>query len=188
MRTSSVGPDEVAARLGLDTAYEPWLAALADVGRPPDPTPRHPAKQIAGLLRELGLSEQDAAQAAAFAPDPEDEPELWWLLERCRHLLIRGMGEPGPLWQWPPLPVALGRVGRWFFVHVFLAASPDVRAWSAARRIPQDVVAATLVDLGEKVGLHRVVHGVGGLDKQSWFTLHFRGAIHRLGALQFERV
>lgn len=140
------------------------------------------------MLRRLGLSGQDAAEAAGFAPCPDKEPELWWLLERCRHLLARSLGEPGPAWQWPSLPAALGGHGRWFFVHVFLAAAPDVRSWSAARGIPGDVVDATLADLGEKVGLHRVMHGVGGLDKQDWFTLHFRGAVHRLGALQYERV
>jgi len=188
MRESTLGPVEVSTRLGLGKDHQAWLGELAAVGQPPDPTPRYPRQETVTRLRELGLSESDAAEAAAFTPAPERDPELWWLLDRCRHLLIRGMGTPGPMWHWPSLPAALGARGRWFFVHVFLAATPAVRTWNQTRGIPVDVVLATLAALGEQVGLHRVIHGVGGLDQQSWLTLHYRGAIHRLGALQFERV
>jgi hypothetical protein len=83
-------------------------------------------------------------------------------------------------------PVAWPNVDGYFYVHVFLAALPAVRAQHAALGIPDHISRATLADLGNKMAIFRRTHGVGGLDRQSWLSRHFRGTLYRLGRLQFD--
>ena len=83
-------------------------------------------------------------------------------------------------------PVAWPNVDGYFYVLVFLAALPAVRAQHAALGIPEHISRATLADLGNKMAIYRRSHGVGGLDRQSWLIRHFRGTLYRLGRLQFD--
>jgi hypothetical protein len=76
---------------------------------------------------------------------------------------------------------------RFFYVHLFVAALPHVRQYSAQRAIPEAVVQATLADLGRNLRVHRKRTGQGGLGVAWWLMLHFRGMIYQLGRLQFER-
>lgn len=62
---------------------------------------------------------------------------------------------------------------------------PEVRAYHARRDVPDDVSRATLADLGNKVGVHRRLHGEGGMGNQRWMTLPYGGILYRLGRLQF---
>ncbi|MET0425840.1 MAG: acyltransferase domain-containing protein, partial [Actinoplanes sp.] len=83
-------------------------------------------------------------------------------------------------------PVAWPTVDGYFYVLVFLAALPAVRARHAELGVPELITRATLADLGNKMAIYRRTHGVGGLDRQSWLTRHFRGTLFRLGRLQFD--
>ena len=83
-------------------------------------------------------------------------------------------------------PVAWPTVDGYFYVLVFLAALPAVRARHAELGVPADISRATLADLGNKMAIYRRTHGVGGLDRQTWLTRHFRATLFRLGRLQFD--
>jgi GNAT-like C-terminal domain/N-acyltransferase N-terminal domain len=132
------------------------------------------------LLSRLGVSEEDAAAVVAARPSPARDPEAWWLVERCAHMLVRDIGGWREL-GWPALP------GRLLYVYVFLAVLPHVRKWHDERRIPEEVAWATLADLGRVMAIQRRIHGEAGVGVGDWLTLHFRGAIYELGRLQFAR-
>lgn len=174
---------ELSRRLGLGADAEPWLAEVAAATGPDVPLPDE--AEATRLMRIMGIPSGDAAEALTAAPDADRQPELWWLLQRSRALLASRLGDTTPLAHWPDLPRELGRYARYFYLWVFLAATPELLAYHAAHGIPERVTADTFADLGSKAALHRRTHGTGGLDKQTWFTLHFRGLLYALGRLQF---
>jgi len=181
-RTLDPAAADIAAGLGLPVSATEWLAELS-AARPVGPT-RLPADGPArALLTRMRVPEHDIAEALAARPDRD--PRLRWLLDRCRALLAERLGSLDPLAPWPDLPSGLGAVGRFFYLWLFVAAAPDLLAYHAAHGVPEPVSNDTLADVGAKTALHRRTHGVGGLDKQDWFTLHFRGLLYALGRLQF---
>lgn len=172
-------------RLALPASWESRLAELSRIGRPREPVelPRDDAARA--VLARLRVPAEDAAEIVASLPEPERDPELWWLLERTCHRLEADLGGYGGMDGGPALPHHLGLSGAWFYVAVYLGALPSVRRFQRARGVPDDVAWASLADLGEKVAVHRQQYGVGGLGAQSWFTLHERGVLYALGRLQF---
>jgi hypothetical protein len=174
----------VRARLGLGDGFDELLADLAGIGAA---TPaRLPDRDgAAALLTRMRVPAAELPEALASLPDPVRTPELWWLLERLRHRLLAGMGGTAPMTSWPDLPEALGAAGRWFYLAVFLATVPDLRRFHAEHGVPEEVTWNTLGDVGDKVVLRRRTRGEGGLDKQDWFTIHFRGVLYALGRLQY---
>jgi len=118
-------------------------------------------------LEFLGVPAEDIPLVLAAPGGPE-------VRQRCRELLDSAE------------PVAWPNVDGYFYVRVFLAALPAVRARHAELGVPADISRATLADLGNKMAIYRRTHGVGGLDRQSWLTRHFRGTLFRLGRLQFD--
>ncbi|MCK1798089.1 acyltransferase domain-containing protein [Streptomyces sp. XM4193] len=147
----------------------------------PDPEPPDPS-ELRARLRLLAIPEADLADVTATLPDPVHTPELWRALLHCHRALFSD--EPV---DWPSAPAELGAQGRYFYVHLYLMALPAALARQARHGVPDDVVHATLADLGAKSVAHRRAFGVGGFDKQSWIVHHFRGTLHRIGRLQFER-
>jgi hypothetical protein len=69
---------------------------------------------------------------------------------------------------------------------VFLATIEDIRALHYRLGIPDDISWDTLGDLGIHVARYRRRNGCTGLDTQWWLALHWRGALFKLGRLQFE--
>jgi hypothetical protein len=173
----------VRRRLGLDGTYDAFLAELATMR--PETTVLPERAEAADLLARLRVPAADIAEAVPARPDPDRDPELWWLLARCRQRLVGDLGGYGWPEPWPNLPAALGPVGRWLYLWVLLATVPDVRRFHAGHGVPDEVAWASLADLGEKVGLHRRFFGVAGFDRQDWSTLHLRGVLYALGRLQF---
>lgn len=176
----------VRERLGLDGSFRGMLAEVAHL-QPREVVLPGPA-DAADLLARMAVPDADIAEAVAARPDPDRDPELYWLLTGCRLRLVGDMGDfawPAP---WPNLPAALGPVGRWLYLWVLLATVPDLRRYHAEHGVPDEVSWATLRDMGEKVGLHRRFFGVGGFDRQDWATAHFRGVLYALGRLQFNLV
>lgn len=171
--------------LGLPDAFDVLLEELSALEPQPCATRLPDDAETTALLARLNVDGQDAAEAVTALPRIRARTELWWLLERCRARLVNDMG--GTLFPtpWPQLPRELGAAGRYFYLAVLLATLEETRRFHAAHGIPDEISWASLADLGEKVRLHRRLHGVGGLDLQDWLTLHFRGALYTLGRLQF---
>lgn len=163
-----------------------WLAHLASL---PD---KHESPVLPGeatcrrLLMKLGLTPQDAAEAATAILAIRKDRALSWLLAQCYSLIVDNMGDRPWLMHWPTLPTSLGVAGRYFYVAVFLAALPCVSQYHQDRGIPEDVTWASLSDLGEKVASHRRMYGVGGLGRQNWLLLPYTGQVYTLGRLQFQ--
>lgn len=187
MSASQLDAATAGNRLGLDDTAAEWLAELAAVGAPPVPVLLPTGDAARTALVQLGVTDEDIAEILSDPPSPAGSPELWWLLGRCHHLLVADMGNFGWFTRWPTLPARLGVAGRYFYVYVFLATLDAVRRYHAERAIPDDVSWETLRDLGRQVAIHRRTHGIGGLNKHVWLTLHFRGGIYALGRLQFNR-
>lgn len=173
--------------LGADGETATWLAHLDAVGDPDFDIVLPTADELPPVLLQLAVPHQDINDLVALLPRREDSAGLWWLLGRCTDALVRTMGRIERPLPFPALPPSLGPLHRYFYVYVFVAALPHIRAYHRARGIPDDVSCLTLADLGRNMAVHRQRHGVGGLDVAYWLTLHFRGAIYALGRLQFER-
>ncbi|MFW6690722.1 acyltransferase domain-containing protein [Streptomyces sp. MAR4 CNX-425] len=177
-------------RLGLDGTYAAWTDALEAAHPAPPPAAPPRGAELTALLRAVGVPErEDAELAAALAELAADGSPYRWLLDRAVAALAAGLGsvgvDRGGPGSGPTLPAALGAAGRWFHAGVFLAAVPEVRAYHARHDVPDDVSWATLADLGNKVGVHRRLHDVGGMGKQWWISLPYSGILYRLGRLQF---
>jgi hypothetical protein len=171
--------------LGLADAFDVLLEELSALEPEPGAARLPDDAETAALLARLNVTGMDADEAVTALPHRTAQPELWWLLERCRRRLVDDMGGTTFPTPWPRLPRELGPVGRYFYVAVLLATLGETRRFHAAHGIPEEVSWASLGDLGEKVRLHRRLYGVGGFDHQDWLTLHFRGVLYTLGRLQF---
>jgi hypothetical protein len=139
------------------------------------------------VLTQLGVPEEDAQEILAAWPSTERDTDALAEVARGRDLLVAGIGGTDPIGTLPPSVGESDALRGYFHVYVYLATLPHVRAFHASRGIPAAVSWASLADLGAHVALQRRIRGVGGLDAPWWLVGHFRGAIYRLGRLQFER-
>ncbi|MFD4025986.1 acyltransferase domain-containing protein [Streptomyces sp. NPDC058576] len=174
-----------------EAAVRHWLAVLGEqpaVTTVTDPTPPT-GSELAERMDLLAVPGPDREEVAAGLPDPGRDPARWEALVRCHQQLYAdpGPGAPSAAPDWPTAPAALGSDGRYFYVHLYVLALPQALDRQRRLGIPDDVVAATFADLGAKLTTYRLGHGTGGFDRQRWIVRHFRGALHRLGRLQFER-
>lgn len=154
---------------------------------PPDPSPDVPSgDQAAQILRKrFKVAQSDATAAAQARPDPGEDPELWWVLERCYKQIVTGMGSPDMI-KWPPFPAEKwGLKGRFVYIYALLSALPRTMEYFTQRGIPESMINETFADLAEKLRLDRDRVALPGLGKSLWFTLHFKGALYQLGRLQF---
>lgn len=174
--------------LRADEATASWIAYLEELGPPPVPVTLPGGVALADELRALDVPDADIAGLLAMAPTPEQAPEAWWVLERAAHSLLRHMGTVDGPPDFPGLPAAIADEHGCFFVYVFLAMLPHVRAYHRDRGIPEAISRATLADLGRGMAEYRQAHGKGGLDLPGWPMLSFRGMLYQLGRLQFERI
>ncbi|MFL6115971.1 MAG: acyltransferase domain-containing protein [Catenulispora sp.] len=176
---------EVKDRLGLAEPYDEWLRLLAAA----------PAVEVAPLtdvdaarlLPRLGIAPEDAAALLELQPGGGTDPAWTWLLERTAGALLSGLGSPEPSPPAPELPAALGARGRLFAAWAYLSVLPSVLRRHEERGVPEAVSWATFADLGLHLAIHRRMHGTAGLDAPWWLQPHFRGALFRLGRLQFAR-
>ncbi|MFJ6728183.1 acyltransferase domain-containing protein [Streptomyces sp. NPDC091281] len=181
-------------------AVRRWLAGLRGqpAGRVPDPVPPSPT----GLRQRLALlavPEADRERLCAEMPGPDRDPAVWEALIRCHQRLFAAPADGADSAEgtdgadgtaaldWPDAPAALGATGRYFYAHLFVLALPLALERQHRLGVPDDVVGATFADLGAKLTSYRLAHGTGGFDRQRWIARHFRGTLHRLGRLQFDR-
>jgi hypothetical protein len=164
-----------------------WLEHLETIGEPNFEVRLPSAGELPPVLLDLAVPHEDIGALVALLPSLRQSQDLWWLLERCAHSLVRDMGTlERPPW-FPELPESIGVMHRYFYVYVFLAVLPQVREYHRSRGIPEDVSRLSLADLGRHMAVYRRHFGCGGLDAPFWMMLHFRGTIYDLGRLQFER-
>lgn len=145
------------------------------------------ADELPDVLLDLAVPHEDINDLVALRGRFAADPEARWLLDRSVAGTVRDMGKPGAGPKCASLPVELGALGACFYVYVFVAALPYVRAYHRSRGIPDDVSRRTLADLGRHMAVHRRARGGPGLLHPSWNTLHFRGELYQLGRLQFQR-
>lgn len=182
--------DALKRLLGENEQAKTWLEGLDRIGGPDFDVALPASNELPPVLLELAVPHEDIDALVTLRPSRDQSPAIWWLLERCAHSLVRDLGAiRGPL-PFPALPEdsgGLGALHRYFYVYVFLAALPHVRAFHRARAIPDEISRLTLADLGRNMAVHRRRHGQGGLAEPHWLMLHFRGTLYALGRLQFQR-
>lgn len=179
--------DQIKKLLGSNEATAKWLEHLEAIGEPDFDVVLPPPDDLPSILLQLAVPHDDIGDVVALLPQVEQSPELWWLLRRCAHSLVRTMGAVEGPPEFPWLPTEMGVIHRYFYIYVFLAVLPKVRQFHRSRHISDDVSRFTLADLGRNMAVYRKRFGVGGLYAPFWIMLHFRGAIYELGRLQFER-
>ncbi|UQT61774.1 acyltransferase domain-containing protein [Streptomyces durmitorensis] len=145
------------------------------------------AEALPDVLLDLAVPHEDINDLLALRGRLAQDPEARWLLDRSVAGTVRDMGKPGAGPKYAALPVELGSLGAYFYVYVFVATLPYVRAYHRSRGIPDDVSRHTLADLGRHIAVHRRARGGPGLLHPSWNSLHFRGELYQLGRLQFQR-
>ena len=179
-----VDVDAVAAGLGLDATYGPWLRALD--ATEPDASFALPCRDDAErLLLKLGVPDDDLEAVLSVWPEPDRDVELWWLLQRCHARFLGSMGNGDAFIDCPALPRELDLKGRCFWVFAYASMVEVTRAFHGERGVPDDISWATLADLGQQLVIHRKRRGTTGLDLQWWLVPHFLGALYALGRLQF---
>lgn len=171
----------VADALHLDHTYDSWLSALEGVDPVTADLPR--GADLHDLLTRLQVTAVDAEEMVEAAPDEGSEPAMLWLLDRVLPFFTPGARTELTM---PSLPRELGATARYFYAYVVLAALPHALRSAAGRGIDAQVVWDTFDDLGEKIDVHRRMHGIGGMDRQYWLIRHCRGRLYRLGRLQFD--
>jgi hypothetical protein len=179
--------DDIRGTLRGDDRTRGWLEHLEGLGEPDVEIALPAAEQLPAALLELAVPHEDINDLVALRPTREQAPQVWWLIERCTLSLVSAMGAVDGPPVFPPPPAGLGPAGRYFYVYVFVAALPHVRAFHRSRGIPDDVSRLTLADLGRNMAVHRRRYDTGGLHVMFWLMAHFRGVIYQLGRLQFER-
>ncbi|MFI5855343.1 acyltransferase domain-containing protein [Streptomyces parvulus] len=173
----------------MNQSAETWLRAPAEqpsAGGVPDPAPVTEAEARERMTLSA-VPPEHRAPVLATLPDADRHPLVLRALLACHRSLF---GEPGPppaRLAWPHAPSGAGDLGRYFYLHLFLLALPAALERQRRHGIPGDVVEATFADVGGKMTVRRHGPGTGGFDRQRWVVRHFRGTLHRLGRLQFER-
>ena len=181
-----MGIDSVKNLLGSE--HQQWLDLMEQLGEPDFEVVLPDADDLPPILLDLAVPHEDIDDLVAMLPQNMAwPPEMLWLLRRCTHALVREIGTLGHMQWFPGLPERCGVLQRYFYIYVFLATLPHIRAFHRSREIPEDVARRTLADLGRNLAVHRRRYGTGGLDVAFWLMLHFRGIIYDLGRLQFNR-
>jgi hypothetical protein len=137
-------------------------------------------------LAALRVEPEDASAVLRARPLLDDAAAEHLVLGRVAQLRT-AMGVPGPLPPWPDLLPGWGRAGRLVYPWVFVTALPDALAHQRTRGIDSSVALPALANLAHQMRRHRLLFGYAGLHEQDWLTRHFRGLIHVLGRLHFER-
>jgi len=142
----------------------------------PDP------EALSALLARLCVSSEDGAAILRVMPAAERDPELWWLLERSHHLLVRGLAGRGndPPDPFPPLPPALAL----FPVHAILVSLPAIRQRHRDFGVPDDISWETLSWLGRAIAAYRSSHGETGIQLTGWHWLRFHAWLYQVGRLE----
>ncbi|AJT41177.1 acyltransferase domain-containing protein [Psychromicrobium lacuslunae] len=72
------------------------------------------------------------------------------------------------------------------WMNALLRFLPEQLAWYQQQGIPDQVVQATIADIGRHIAISRVTNGRFGLQTWRWLTEHATGTLYQLGRLQFQ--
>lgn len=159
------------------------LSALADDAQSIDlPTD----DVLTQLLQEMDVPPSDISPILALRPDRHNQPRMWQVFQQATQSLIASLGSL----QKPPVFPILRDVNdpdyRYFYIHVFAAATPALKQYHQRLGVDPAITRATLADIGRHMRVHEKRHGGSGLAGPYWLMLHFRGMLYQLGRLQFE--
>jgi hypothetical protein len=175
------------AALRADETFAAWLDELERVGTPPESIALPDGAELDDALETLAIPAEDRPDLLAQRERIDADPELRRLLERSVGFLLKHMDSAAKLPGFPALPDGLGDVARYFYAWVYVAMLPHTRALYRTRGIPDDVLNATMADVGRQFAIYRARHETGGMVNQDWLMQHARGVIYQLGRLQFAR-
>lgn len=132
------------------------------------------------VLLELAIPHEDIGELMAVKLTAHEQR----LLEECVHTLLQHLGSvESPPPRFEPIP----DTHPLFYVFVYAAALPCVKAYHRARGIPEEISRLTFSDVGRNVAVHRRRTGVAGLNPVHWLMLHFCGTRYQIGRLQWEQ-
>lgn len=181
---------DIQEKLGLSEVMMQWLKHLKRIDNSP-PLHLPDDKEAVYLMERLEVEPADQADTLAARLDPNEHPELWWVLDRIYHDMLANMGQGEPVdgFTLPAFPASTGPLGMHLYVWLFLAITPEVRRFHAERGISDEVSWKSIDMFGQGLSIHREMTGVSGLGLwEQWGNpIRFRGADYRLGRLNFNR-
>lgn len=181
---AAVTVERVSSWLGWEAADAARLTALGGAGLSLREARIPEGDELETLLRRLVVPKQAIPEIADGADALRRHGEAWWLLERLHAQLVRG-GDGAIAPPWPAPEPGDDPMTRYFHLYVFLAGVPAVLELNGRRGIPEEVTWSTLGDVGLQIANYETRHGRPGFDGAFWVWQHFRGAIFRLGRLQY---
>jgi hypothetical protein len=125
----------------------------------------------------MAVPAEDIDEIVADLPSRDRDPDRWALLSAAYEQLTSGVDEVDFHTDTDP----------WFAAHLFVAAVPYTLALHEGWGVDGDVSWATLAGIGRTIGIHRQLHGTGGVHFPAWFVRHIRGQIFRVGYLEYLR-
>ncbi|HYZ91886.1 MAG TPA: acyltransferase domain-containing protein [Actinomycetota bacterium] len=176
--------DRVAAWLGWPDGETHQLTELLASGARSGSLALPKADAARAVLARMDVPPHAIDEILAVMPAAEHDLEAWWLIDHLYSKLIDHVGPEYP----PPWPAPAGvedALRRYLHLFVFLGAVPAAVNIHSARGIPEETTWSTLRDVGLQVANYQRRHGVAGFDGAFWIWQHFRGAIFRLGRLQY---
>lgn len=163
-----------------------WFDAIAEVSEEDAHRIQIPdAETFRTWLEYLEIPAEDIEAVISTSPAPGSD--LYDILQRGAAYLLQFTDSFERVVPFAALEDFNDPESRYFYVQLLSACLPQTRAHLSSRGIPEEIIQASLADLGRNVRVHRKREGVGGLGVQWWLMLHFRGMIFQLGRLQFER-
>jgi len=183
MRGSDV-IERVRSWLEWPAASTDRLQALADTGPLDGMLDLPSGEELHRLLERMVVPHHAAVEIELGISLVKEHREGWWLLERLYRQLteLDGAAIAPP---WPAPEPTEDPLTRYFHLYVFIAGVSAVHRMNAARGIPADITWSTLGDVGLQVANYQTRNGWAGFDGAFWIWQHFRGAIFRLGRLQY---
>lgn len=145
------------------------------------------------LTDRLGITDPDRHELLALLPGVLADEELLAEIVRWASALRREAGLRAPV---VPIAEDSARLDALqqriapgeglLAILAHLVSTDTVRAWHAARGVPEDVTHASLADLGQQMSVHRRSSGRLGLHQTGWTAMIWTGRLLSLGRLQFE--
>jgi hypothetical protein len=172
-------------RLRSDPDHAEWYEAL-NAAEPVPGATWPDAAAFEEFLEIAAVPEEDRPIVRDLLPVAQGDPDLRWVIEHYVWLLAARIGVPG-YQRLPPLPDGFGEVAPHLFTFVHAVHWPLTCAFFDQRGVPDEIVRATMADIGRHYVIERVQCNRSGLDGgERWLTFHARGLIYQLGRLQFE--
>ena len=111
-----MGGDDIRELLRSGGETATWLAHLEAIGPPDFDVVLPSSDALPPVLLDLAVPHADIDDLVVMLPTRERSAEIWWLLERCTHMLVRQMGMIDGPPPFPALPERMRAQHRYFYV------------------------------------------------------------------------